>query len=249
MGTIDIRLDSYYNDVNDTTSFAVSMTTANDELNPEFPILYVFDCSIGPLDEPNSVFPDIATAEAYFLNIYPLAIVGYVNFYRGTIDILGNIYRYWNSKLAVTLNAKADISSLGTTAFSNSYTDLSNKPVKSFSYTTRSLNSAFQPSSTRDTFVTYAVDISANLSLTGGQSGTVILEIADNSGFTVNVQTVNRSSSANTGTLTIGLNTTDLSTASVTGVVPAGKYARLRTVNNTGTPTFTYQSGQEVQFG
>lgn len=28
---------------------------------------------------------------------------------------------------------------------------------------------------------------------------------------------------------------------------PANKFARLRTVNNAGTPTYTYQGGQETQ--
>lgn len=33
---------------------------------------------------------------------------------------------------------------------------------------------------------------------------------------------------------------------SSTGYVPAGCYARLRTVNNTGAPTFSYRAGQEA---
>lgn len=35
-------------------------------------------------------------------------------------------------------------------------------------------------------------------------------------------------------------------TGTLTGYIPAGYYARLRTENNTGTPTFNYRSGQEV---
>src|SRR5262249_52878473 len=49
------------------------------------------------------------------------------------------------------------------------------------SYPVRSLNTAFQPSVTKDTMVSYSVDIACTLSLSGGQTGTVFLEICPNS--------------------------------------------------------------------
>ncbi len=111
---------------------------------------------------------------------------------------------------------------------------------------TRSLNSIFQISATKGAFVNYSVDVSTSLTLTTGQSGTVIFEIASNSGFTANVQEVSRFTNANTGALAIGLSLTQTVTGNLGGYVPPGYYARLRTINNTGTPTFTYQSGQEL---
>lgn len=117
---------------------------------------------------------------------------------------------------------------------------------RSQSAATRSLNSAFQVSTTRDSQVDYSVDVAATLSLVTGQSGTVVLEMATNSGFTTGVQTLSRYTNANSGSLTIGLNLTQIGTANLNGYVPAGNYVRLRTVNNTGTPTFTYQAGQET---
>lgn len=42
------------------------------------------------------------------------------------------------------------------------------------------------------------------------------------------------------------LNVATVMTASLSGMIPANKFVRLRTVNNTGTPTFTYRSAQEV---
>lgn len=122
-----------------------------------------------------------------------------------------------------------------------------NLPVAmSFATTTRSLNSAFQISATRATFVSYTVDVATTLSLTGGQTGTVSLQYADDSGFTTNVKTVQSSVNGNTGTLTLGLAITQTGTAAVTGMIPAGKYVKLVTANTTGTPTFTYRAGQEV---
>ena len=133
---------------------------------------------------------------------------------------------------------------------SSSLDFIKNKPAvaaaRSQSAQTRTLNSIFQVSSTRDSLVNYSVDIATTLSLTTGQSGTVYLEIASDSGFTTNVQEISRAANGQTGTLTIGLGLNQNVTGSLNGYVPVGYYARLRTQNNTGTPTFTYRSGQEV---
>lgn len=118
--------------------------------------------------------------------------------------------------------------------------------VPSFANPTRSLNSAFQISTARNAQVSYAVGISCALSLTTGQQGTVYLEYADDSGFTTNVVGVTQFVNGNTGTLALGLALTQLNTAALSGMIPAGKYVRLRTQNNTGTPTFTFVSAQEV---
>lgn len=139
-------------------------------------------------------------------------------------------------KASITVNSKGRI------------TSASNGIVgTSFSYPSRSLNTVYQnSSSTQNLLGSYAVDIGATISLTSGQTGTVILEIADDSGITTNVQTVNSTVNGNTGTLTLGLNLTQTATASLVGIIPALKYYRLRTVNTTGTPSFTFRSAQEV---
>lgn len=122
----------------------------------------------------------------------------------------------------------------------------SNSTARTYSAASRSLNSAFLISSTRECLVNYSIDIAATLSLITGETGTVILEYADNSGMSTNVVEVCRAVNGNTGTLAIGLNLTQNSTGQISGLIPAGKYVRIRTVNTTGTPTFNYRSGQEV---
>lgn len=111
---------------------------------------------------------------------------------------------------------------------------------------TRSLNSAFQISSTRPSLVTYSIRITTTASIGGNQDGDVILEIASDSGFTTNVQTLSITQNAQAISLAVVLNSVQTQTGVLSGFVPAGYYARLRTVNNTGTPTFTYRAGQEV---
>lgn len=150
-----------------------------------------------------------------------------------------------------TTGAYNDLSgkpSLATVATTGSYNDLTNKPTlsKTFANPTRTLNSAFQISSTRDSMVSYSVDISASLTLTGGATGTVYLEYADDSGFTTNVVTVNSTANGNTGALTIGLSLTQTSSATLTGMIPSAKYVRIRTANTSGSPSFIYRSSQEV---
>lgn len=126
---------------------------------------------------------------------------------------------------------------------------IKNKPSitsRSQSSATRALNTAFQISSTRWASVRYSIDISTTVSLTGSQVGNVILEMATNSSITTGVQTLQTFTNGNSGTLVIGLVLTQLNTACLSGDIPPGNYVRLRTVNVTGTPTFTYQTGQEV---
>lgn len=127
-----------------------------------------------------------------------------------------------------------------------SSTFIKNKPSMVFATTSRSLNTAFQVSATRAAFVSYTVDVASTLSLLAGETGTVVLEYADDSGFTTNVKTVQSVVSGNAGTLTLGLGLTQTTSASLTGIIPAGKYVRIRTINTTGTPTFTYRAEQEV---
>lgn len=111
---------------------------------------------------------------------------------------------------------------------------------------TRSLNTAFQISSTRASLVTYSIRITTTASIGGNQDGDVILEIASDSGFTTNVQTLSITQNAQAISLAVALNSVQTQTGVLSGFVPAGYYTRLRTVNNTGTPTFTYRAGQEV---
>lgn len=111
---------------------------------------------------------------------------------------------------------------------------------------TRALNTAFQISASRAAFVIYCVQITVTASIGGGQNGDVILEIASDAGFTQNVQTLSIQGNGQTYTLAVALQGVQPTTGPVMGMVPAGYYARLRTVNNTGVPTYSFRSGQEM---
>lgn len=112
---------------------------------------------------------------------------------------------------------------------------------RSFTRPARTLNTAFQISATRDAWAVYTVDVSVTSLLLSGTSGRVYLEYADNSAMTTNLVTVNSTPNATGGVL----NVTNLGGGNVTGWIPAGKWARIRTVSVTGTPTFTIQPDQQ----
>lgn len=168
----------------------------------------------------------------------------------GTDDrAIGILYAADNlAGLQNIVNARLNLG-LASVAVSGSYSDLINTPNvnnPSFTNPVRSLNSAFQVSSTQNCLISYSIDISCTLSLTGGQTGTLYLRYADDSGHTTNVKEVCRFVNANTGSLTIGLNITQAETGTLSGMIPAGKYVKLVTENTAGSPTFTYRSAQEV---
>lgn len=110
----------------------------------------------------------------------------------------------------------------------------------------QTLNTPFRVSASRDSWVNYSVDTSCTLTLTGGQTATCFLEICADNLFASGVQEICRAVNSNSGTLTIGLNLVQTQTARLTGYVPAGYYARIRTANTVGSPQFNYRCGQEV---
>lgn len=111
----------------------------------------------------------------------------------------------------------------------------------------RNFNQAYQISSTRPSQISISAQISCNLSLTGGQAGTIQMQIsADGSTNWLTIGTITASS---TGTLTIGLNTTQISGSQlVYNELPTGYYWRATTTNTTGTPTFTFNGGYQVVY-
>lgn len=105
----------------------------------------------------------------------------------------------------------------------------------------RNFNQAYQISSTRPSFISVSPQIACALSLAGGQSGTATLEISAN-GTTgwVYIATL---AGSNTGSLTLGLNTTQISGGQLITDLPSGYFWRLTTSNIAGTPTYVFNGG------
>lgn len=118
--------------------------------------------------------------------------------------------------------------------------------VRSQSAVTRALNTAFQPNAARDVLGMYSVQCTITASISGGQACDIVLEIASDVGFTANVQTLAVVGNGQTYTLAVALQGVQPQTMQLSGVIPSGYYARLRTVNVTGSPAFLYRAGQET---
>lgn len=189
-----------------------------------------------------SVQAEVADLQNNWNNLATVATTGsYIDLTNKPVQVNAD----WNSSAGVSqvLNKP----SLATVATSGSYADLTNKPAaRSQASASRSLNVAFQVSAIRDANVRYSVDISTSLTLAGGQSGTAYLEISPVSDFSSGTQEIARFVNGNTGAVVVGVSITQNVTSALNGYVPAGYYVRIRTQNNSGTPTFNFRSGQEV---
>lgn len=105
----------------------------------------------------------------------------------------------------------------------------------------------FQVSSTRDAEVRYSTTIVTTSSIAGSQNGTVVLEIAPtNSATSTDWTEIGRCTNGTSYTLAIAIQGVSTQACQITGYIPSGYYAKIRSVNNSGTPTYTYNSGQEV---
>lgn len=213
----------------DNGSFKVYVLYAQLAL-PEYADLGTLDRTVQigiPANPPTFVYATLADAETDFKTNKVPELLDLPNTYFGTSYTLGDALAF-DQSIKDAIDAASPLAAVS-------------------SMVSRSLNSAFQVSSLRPQDVEYAVDISATISLTGGQSGTVFLEMANNSGFTGTVTTLDEFTASNTGTLTLGLSLTQVITAKLSARnIPIGNYLRIRTSNNTGTPSFTYKRGRET---
>lgn len=164
----------------------------------------------------------------------------------GNVDNTSDAGKPVSTAQATALSGKLNVPS-GTSA---QYLDGTGAPrsfsasSRTFNYPSRALASCFQISSSNDADFHYAVTVSANLSLTGGDVGTVVATSYTNSGCTTGAQVLATKQNGNTGTLTIGIATVQAVTVGLDGTLPAGKWMKITTAQTTGTPTFAIRTEQ-----
>lgn len=124
--------------------------------------------------------------------------------------------------------------------------------IRSMATTTRSIvtgtgATGFQISSSRDAEVRYSTTIVTTSNIAGSQNGTVVLEIAQtNSATAADWSEIGRCTNGTAYTLAIAIQGVSTQACQITGYIPAGYFAKLRSINNAGTPTFSFNSSQEV---
>lgn len=147
----------------------------------------------------------------------------------------------------------AEFAGLATVATTGAYSDLTGKPAtRTSSPVTHSIvtgtgATGFQVSSSRDSFVNYSVTIVSTATIGSNQDGTVVLEIAPtNSATAGDWIEVARFRNGQTLALALTLSSVQTVSGNLGGYIPAGYYVKLRSINNSGTPSYAYESGQEV---
>lgn len=115
------------------------------------------------------------------------------------------------------------------------------------SLTTGTGATGFQVSATRDSDVHYSSTIVTTATIGGSQSGTIVLEMATTNSATAGDWTeIGRCTNGQAITLALTLQSVQTIGCELSGFIPAGHYAKIRSINNAGTPSYTYNSGQEV---
>lgn len=104
----------------------------------------------------------------------------------------------------------------------------------------------FLVSSTKDAAVNYNVTTSSTATIGGASSVTILLEVAPtNSATAGDWVEISRFSNGQTITLAVILQSVQTGAGNLGGIIPAGYYAKLRTVT-AGTASAAYNTGQEV---
>lgn len=104
-----------------------------------------------------------------------------------------------------------------------------------------------QVSTTRDSAVSYSASVTTTSTIGGPQSGTIVLEVCStNSSTAASWQEISRITNSQTITLAIALQSVQTNSSCMAGIVPAGFFRRLRSIATSGSPSFAYNSGQEV---
>lgn len=171
---------------------------------------------------------------------------------------------------AATTSLQSQINSLSSTLGGLSFTQvqsnwtqasttavdyIKNKPVRTFATSTRSIvtgsgATGFQVSTSSDVLASYAVNVTTTASIGGASSGYITLEIAPTNSATSTdwFEIGSRCSNAQTVTLAIILNSVQTVGCTMSGVIPSGYFAKLRSVDVSGTDSYGFVSGREVKF-
>jgi hypothetical protein len=104
-----------------------------------------------------------------------------------------------------------------------------------------------QLSSTRPVIVHYSATLISTATIAGNASGYLLLEICStNSAVAGDWVEIARIPNGQAVSLAVTLQAVSTGGGQVAGIVPAGYYRRLRSVITAGTPTFSFNSGQEA---
>lgn len=115
---------------------------------------------------------------------------------------------------------------------------------RAFNSPSRALNSCFQIDAAKDADFHYKVDVTAALNLTSGAQGNITATSYTNSSCTTGAAIEDDGTSAQTGSLVIGLGVSQTISVPLNGTLGGGKWMKITTANIIGTPTFAIRANQ-----
>lgn len=218
-----------------------SITIASDQLT--FKVNY-YEMSNGPYEV------DVTTLYAYYSDYPTLDLNNSKDIIKASVaaDASGKSYSLALSDILIltgNLLTDTQLTALINGTQAKSVTD----GVSHSFVTTAAAANGFQVSSTRDSLVSYSVSVSSvvQIGVATNVAGYCVLEVAaTNSTTAADWKEKGRVGTGQNIALALALSSTQVATAPLISMVPAGYYSRLRTVNSNGTPTYTYISGTEV---
>lgn len=107
----------------------------------------------------------------------------------------------------------------------------------------------YQISSSKNAQVIYSATIVTTATIGGNSVGTIFLDIAPiNSTTPSDWTTISQFTNGQAITLAIVLQSIQTMAGVINGMVPKGWYARIRSMITNGSPSFSYNLGQEITF-
>lgn len=165
---------------------------------------------------------------------------------QASVDVTGFGLPQLTPSTLLGLDASNYVVSIPTSTFATGTRTFNNTPTHAIQ-TVAAAGNGFQLSTTQDAIVTYSCDIVTTASIGVNSSGTVVLEIAaTNSSTAGDWKEIARMTNGQAISVAVALTSTQTTAGCLSGVVPSGYYARLRSINNSGTPSYAFDSGQEV---
>lgn len=156
------------------------------------------------------------------------------------------------SSTTMLAQSASSTNGLMTKAQSNKLDALQGGQAWSWSQPSRSLTTStgatgFQPSSSRVSTINYNVTVSTTATIGGNSGGYIALEVAPtNSATAGDWVEMGRCGNSQNISLAIVLQSVQTVSCQVSADVPAGYYAKLRSVTVAGTPAFTFNTSSEI---
>lgn len=236
--------------------FGSELVVSNDTLTiPALPMANVSGLTAALAGKESTI--STGTSSQYFRGDKTWATIPKADVGLGNVDNTADANKPVSTATQTALNGKMNVPGGTTAQYIRGDGTLATMPTAStltFATSSRSLvtgtgATGFQVSASQNAMVNYAVQIGTTATIGGNSAGYVTLEIAPTNSATASdwYEIGARCRNDQAISLAIALQSVQTIGCNLSGMIPAGYYARLRSVTIGGSPSYTYISGHEVK--